>query len=611
MSDTGQLSWFGRFRDPVQERNFLTGDLATIRHGLITAASLLSALFVICAFIGILILPRDQSMGLAAMGLGMAFGGWTTINLFRRADELDRLSELGFAFLFLFGVAVAIVRANHPSLALDTPIPVFLPIIIVGYWLVELGSPRLSAILGGSISLLILACWFWTRGQPLAVNVVVPGAVLMLIANLFGLFVQRRLCRLKRDSWLRLENERAAMRAQEESQRHMERLAQAKSEFVSVMSHELRTPLGGIQGVMDLLAATPLTSRQRQLVDMARGSAQALLGIVDGALDLAKMEAGQVSRRDEPVDMGTLITGVCQLLRPRATEKGLRLHALQSPALPGMVRTDPVLIRQILFNLVGNALKFTETGSVTVSVSPNAMDDGKLILRFEVTDTGIGIAPQAVGMLFHDFTQASPDISRHYGGSGLGLAICRRLAGILGGTIGVDSTLGLGSRFWVDIPCTGASRLAAFHGDDAPDGGTAAVTPHRPARILLAEDDPANQMVLTTILNRANHYLDLAPNGLDAVRQAAAGHYDLILMDVQMPGLDGIAATRAILAAHAPGTPRPRIIGLSANALGEDRLRCLQAGMDDHLTKPCDPAHLLAVVQQVMAEGTATDRLTP
>jgi PAS domain S-box-containing protein len=399
------------------------------------------------------------------------------------------------------------------------------------------------------------------------------------------------------------EAARRAQRAEALARRAAERASAEKSDFLAFVSHEVRTPLNGVLGTLSLLLDTPLDAEQRAYAETARRSGETLLWTVNELLDLSRIEAGKLDLEDIAFELAQPVREVLALQAAAAADKGLRLTASLDAALPARVMGDPSRVRQVLMNLVDNAIKFTAAGSVEISVRrEGARTD------FAVRDTGPGISAALRRRLFRRFQQADAGTARRHGGSGLGLMICRRLVGLMGGAIGLESEPGAGSVFRFDLPL----REAPADATPEPARAAAPLPPRRAgeapfARLLLAEDSEASQLVAAAILRKAGYEVDLVRDGESAVEAAAGGSYDAILMDVRMPGLDGHAATRRIRALPGPAG-RVRILALTASAMPADMERSRAAGMDAHLTKPVDRAGLLGAVAALLGAAPARPR---
>jgi PAS domain S-box-containing protein len=363
---------------------------------------------------------------------------------------------------------------------------------------------------------------------------------------------------------------------------------QAKSVFLASMSHEIRTPMNGVLGFAELLLDSPLSPAQRQQVSLLRDAGTSLLAIINDILDLSKIEAGKMQFERLALDPAALAHGAVAILRAQIEGKGLAIRLDCDPDLPPQLEGDPTRIRQILTNLLSNALKFTEAGGITVRVGARPQADG-VMLRFEVSDTGIGIPADRMHLLFRDFSQIDSSTTRRYGGTGLGLSICKRLAEAMGGAVGVTSSPGRGSSFWFTVLVQPARPAVG----DEPVPAEPSGAPGQ--RILVAEDVPMNQAVIRAMLRAAGHHPTVVGNGREAVAAAATGAFDLLLMDMEMPDMDGLAATRAIRAQERAGARLP-IIALTAHATSRDRDACHAAGMDDFMTKPVNRARLVAML---------------
>ncbi|HET9211479.1 MAG TPA: ATP-binding protein [Thermoanaerobaculia bacterium] len=395
----------------------------------------------------------------------------------------------------------------------------------------------------------------------------------------------------------RLVEERTRDLQQEKAR--AEAASQAKSEFLANMSHEIRTPLNAVLGLTSLVLRSPLAAEQKAQLELVRQSGEALLVVINDVLDVSKIEAGELKLELAPFSLRDCVGEALSLVTQKASDKGLVVHCHLDEELPAAVETDAGRLRQILVNLLDNAVKFTEHGEVRLEVaaSPGGTEEA-LELAFTVRDTGIGIPAAALERLFQPFVQADSSTSRRYGGTGLGLVISRRLAERLGGRLWVESEPGRGSAFRFTIRCRPASALPALVTEPAAQGSLAE---RLPLRILVAEDNPVNQKVVVLLLEHMGYRADVAGDGVEVLRALQRQSYDLILMDVQMPGMDGLETTRR-LRAELPRERQPRIIALTASVLAEQRAACFAAGMDDFLGKPLGAAELEAAL--LRAAGT-------
>jgi len=377
----------------------------------------------------------------------------------------------------------------------------------------------------------------------------------------------------------------------------------AKSVFLANMSHEIRTPMNAILGMAHLIRRAGISPQQADRLDKIDTASRHLLEIINSILDLSKIEAGKFVLEEAPLNLASVIANVMSMINERAQAKRLDLIADVHPT-NALLLGDATRIQQALLNFAANAIKFTESGSVTLSVRLEEECEENALIRFEVHDTGIGIPPETSQKLFTAFEQADNSISRKYGGTGLGLAITKKLAQLMGGDAGVVSTPRQGSTFWFTARLQKAisTDLRKEASGGAADSAEMLLAQrHRTCRILLAEDEPINREVTTGLLEDAGLRLDTAEDGLVALNLFEKNHYDLILMDMQMPNMDGLDATRAIRAL--PDGKDIPIIAMTANAFSEDRARCLAAGMNDFVTKPVDPDRLFTILLKYLSEA--------
>ena len=439
---------------------------------------------------------------------------------------------------------------------------------------------------------------------PLMVTGVVAGAIVLIdtVPRTLGSDLVDLLEAMARQAGAALararlyERQRRLVLDLEEARQRAEAASRAKSSFLANMSHEIRTPMNGVLGALDLLLGDELRPGAREYAETARQSAQTLLTILNDILDFSRIEAGRLVLESADFELESVLEHSTRIVSSLAHAKGLRVSCSVGPGVPAFVCGDSLRLRQVLVNLLSNAIKFTDEGEIHVSVSRcDAADceaEKTVTLRFEVSDTGIGIAHDRLGVIFESFSQADGSTTRRYGGTGLGLAISRELVTLMRGEIGVESVLGKGSTFWFTV------RLSPGTKRTADEPALVRELPEKPGQglhVLLAEDNAVNQRVVVRILERLGCRVDLACNGHEAVVATRTRRYDLVLMDQHMPEMDGIEATREIRQQEGTRTP---IVALTASILQEDRERCFAAGMDDFLAKPIGSDDLRALLDR-------------
>ena len=425
----------------------------------------------------------------------------------------------------------------------------------------------------------------------------------LLVFSLFALLagVAIGVGRSARQARADVSRERSMKELLQTARETAETASTAKGSFLASMSHEIRTPMNGVLGMLELVRGTPLTDDQRELVDTAFDSGQALLQILNDILDFSKAEAGMLHVENIPCDLRRLVSDITGLHTAIARSRGLGTSIHVAPDVPPLVRCDPFRLRQVLNNLIGNALKFTTEGGISlmVELNPAVENAPEVLLRFSVRDSGVGIPREQQDLIFEPFTQADQGTSRRFGGTGLGLAICKRLVTMMGGQIGVESAEGIGSIFWftlpLEVPSQGEmTRPEGIAETPVPEFNRVSPTPVKlPSRrstdytadVLVVEDNEVNQLVTSGMLRRLGYTSEIAADGRIALEKLQSRRYGMVLVDMQMPGMDGVAATRAWRELEPPGSRIP-IVAMTANVQSSDREACLRAGMDDFLGKP-------------------------
>ena len=456
-------------------------------------------------------------------------------------------------------------------------------------------SPAWFAVCAVVLFTIAAAAYWWHRRRLHHAR----GQLEMLVDERTGQLVvekERATVALRGSETLRAAAEEANSRAIAARETALQASA-AKTTFVASITHEIRTPLNAIVGMTDLLAETPLDDSQREYVRNLKAAGSALSELINRTLDISRIEVGRFEIDRAPFDLRALVEETAAMARLRAAQKGLTLEVIVDPSTPEVVDGDAVALRRVLINILGNAVKFTETGGVTLRLMPAVSGTDTAPLLFSIDDTGIGIPPQKLDLIFDSFAQADESINRKFGGVGLGLSISRELIELMGGRIWVRSQVGHGSTFSFTVPLPVARQ--ARQPAPAPALNPALA---RPLRLLLVEDSPLNRLVVTAHLEKTSDIIDVAENGRLAVDAVKARRYDLVLMDVHMPEMDGLEATGAIRQwEQETRRPRTPIVALTAHATAADVERSRLAGCDEHVTKPVRKQTLLDLLDRYRA----------
>jgi signal transduction histidine kinase/CheY-like chemotaxis protein len=545
--------------------------------------------------------PQPALLGLVGLNLGYAALAWLLLRLgYGRSGRLD----LGL-LLFHLDLLVWLLNLHHLESS-DLFFAYFLLVRVVD----QVGFGYRRALYFSHVVTLaylgyaLLVGWFeparalWADRLGVAAIMYLLGLYLALT----GLVTERlrhrtrQAMRAARALVESQEHAAQALRAQalelEQARRLAEQASLAKSQFLAVTSHEIRTPMNGILGATELLIATPLTPDQQRYVHTAHRSATALLALIDDVLDLSRIEAGRLALNPVSVDLRALAHEAVDLVAMGTRGKPVSLECKVAPRLPARVMADPLRLRQLLVNLLHNAVKFTDRGSVTLQVQLQAETVAELELRFSVQDTGIGIAPDQLESIFAAFTQVDSSSTRRHGGSGLGLAIVKELAALMGAQVQVSSRPGGGSHFWVDLWLQRSAECEPEPPAASADDDDQAVS------VLVAEDDLVNQMVIEEMLKLLGCQVDVVGDGEAAWRAVAEGGYDMVFMDCHMPVMDGYEATHRIRSDEQRRGGHTVIVALTADSLDSDRERCHAAGMDAFMTKPVSSSQLSTTIER-------------
>lgn len=547
-------------------------------------------------------LAADDRVPLDADALRLRYDIWVSRLSLLRGERTLRMIDADEAFLRTLQQSDDFVHAADRALGAAPEVPLdraFVAALLPA--LEALTVPMHELSLGASHR---VAEQLEARGRTVREQNLLGLALTVFLSMLTLAFAYTALRQMRqlRERRLALEDLAGSLRA---ARREAESASAAKTAFLANMSHEIRTPFHGLMGMLSLLRETGLTPRQVDYVRTATESADHLLAILNDILDMSQLESGRVVLAAAPLDLRALLRDVESLMRPQAMAKTLALHIDTDPGVPERIVADATRVKQVVFNLLSNAIKFTDRGAVVLDVRTRDGSGGDTELEFEVTDTGVGIDEATLGHIFDRFVQGDNSRQRRHGGTGLGLEISRNLARLMGGDITVRSKPGEGSCFTFRMPLRlperPADRAASSPAVDAPQA--------RALQVLVAEDHPVNREYMAALLETLGHAAHFSVDGQEAVQALRQGHFDVVLMDLHMPVLDGIGATRAIRSLPDAARSTVPIVALTADAFAETRERCLVAGMNDFLAKPVSPQRLAACLRRLF--GSAANEAAP
>jgi two-component system, sensor histidine kinase len=569
------IGWTGEFRDDRVEASYTAASRRETLGGArlyVVATTMASLAF---APLDILMIPAPTVYLFLGIRLVLGLIGAATMMALSKAQGQRSIVTATYIQLILFFLLNALIF-DHPALTRHGGL--LLPLIAIALPTYLPGRLKVIAAASAYAAMISLLFWGVLRPDPEAPLDLAVILLVTTVGYVVGNIARIQLNRMRREEFLHILRARRVNAELQRAKEAAEAGARIKSDFLAVMSHEIRTPMNGILGMIRLLLNDTITPRVHERLGVVLRSAEALRIILDDVLDLSKLEAGEADYEAVPLNLMRILEDVVDLMTPRAEEKGLSITLAVAAHVPGWVIGDPARLRQILLNLVGNAVKFTQEGEVSISVHATG---GKL--TFTVSDTGIGIATDDLPRLFQPFVQADASIRRRFGGSGLGLVISKRLVDGMNGEIGVHSVAGQGSRFFFTLPLPHTTAPANV---TEVESQTAVCKPK--LRLLLVEDNDVNQQVALGILEASGHHCILAKDGVEALRLVQTQHFDAVLMDLQMPNMDGFEATQQIRALGGDYAQLP-IIALTANTMKDDIARARDVGMNAHLVKPIDP----------------------